>query len=273
MQQIVNFIIRYRDFLFYIFLLSISLALTIGSHSYHQSKYFNSANWISGSVYNASNTIDTYFDLDGKNQKLLEENLRLRQVLYNLRESDSVQIDSVQLQYTISTAHIIKNSYASNRNYLTIDKGVKDGIQVDMGVISHRGIIGIVESTSNRYATVQSILNERSNINAKLLHTNHFGSLVWNGQSYDEVQLVDIPKLAPLTIGDTIVTGGMSSIFPENVPIGVVKTYDFDTSQSFYTIVVDLFNDMTDLNAVYIVQNKDREEIIELEAKTEENAQ
>lgn len=65
----------------------------------------------------------------------------------------------------------------------------------DMGVVTSKGILGIVENTSNKFATVQSILNVNSNINAKLKNTNHFGSLVWNEQTYNVVQLIDIPKL------------------------------------------------------------------------------
>ena len=136
-----------------------------------------------------------------------------------------------------------------------------------------KGILGIVENTSNNFATVQSILNEKSNINAKIKNTDHFGSLVWDTKRYNVVQLVDIPRLVPLTIGDTIVTGGMSSIFPENIPIGTIRKFDLNTSKSFYNIDVALFNDMTNIKNVYIIDNSYREEILELEKQTETNGQ
>ena len=138
-----------------------------------------------------------------------------------------------------------------------------------MGVVTTHGILGIVENVSGSFATVQSILNEKSQINAKIKNTEHFGSLKWNAERYDVVQLTDVPRLVKLTVGDTVVTGGKSSIFPENIPIGTIQKFDLDTSNSYYTIDLKLFNDMTSIKNVYIVQNNNREEIIELEKATE----
>ncbi|HET8737376.1 MAG TPA: rod shape-determining protein MreC [Pricia sp.] len=269
MQQIINFIIRYKNFLLYIILMVISLGFTIQSHSYHQSRFFNSSNWLTGTILEASNNISNYFGLDAENQKLMDENKRLRALLFNRAESDSILLDSVQRNYTITTGRVIKNSFSDPRNYITIDVGKKDSVREDMGVMTSKGILGIVENTSDNYATVQSILNENSNINAKIKGTNHFGSLVWDMKRYDVVQLVDIPRLVSLTVGDTIVTGGMSSIFPEGVPIGTIRKFDLNTSQSFYNIDISLFNDMTNIRNVYIVNNVFREEIETLEKQTE----
>ncbi len=268
MQQIINFIIRYKNFLLYIFLLIISLGFTVQSHSYHQSSFFNSSNWIAGNIYQTSFSVTSYFDLNKENKQLIEENNRLRDQLFNRENENPTELDSIQMNYTIASGKVIKNSYANLRNYITINKGEKNSIKIDMGVITAKGILGIVENTSNNFANVQSILNQNSNINAKIKNTNHFGSLVWNAKSYNIVQLIDIPRLVPLTIGDTIVTGAMSSIFPEDIPIGTIKKFDLDTSKSFYTIDVALFNDMTNIKNVYIVNNINREEIQQLEAET-----
>ena len=156
---------------------------------------------------------------------------------------------------------------ARRNNYITINKGLRDGIEQDMGVITSQGILGIVEQTSNKFAGVQSILNTKSNINAKIKNTNNFGSLKWDTKRFDVVQLEDIPRMVPLNIGDTIVTGAMSSIFPENIPIGTIKKFDLTTSQSFYNIDVALFNDMTNIKQVYIINNKNSAEIRNLEEK------
>jgi rod shape-determining protein MreC len=172
------------------------------------------------------------------------------------------------MQHEVLSAKLIKNSYISPRNYVTIDKGARDGVHQDMGVITTDGILGIVENVSNKFATVQSVLNTKSNINAKIKGTEYFGSLIWDAKDYTVVQLVDIPRLVPLVVGDTIVTGGMSSIFPENVPVGTIKKYDLNDSKSFYNIDVELFSDMANIKNVYLIENKDKEEIQELEART-----
>ena len=203
----------------------------------------------------------------------MEDNHRLRNLLFNRNSINSIKIESTKVKYTIATGQIIKNSYASPRNYITVDKGANDSIKPDMGVITAKGILGIVENTSNNFATVQSILNKNSNINAKIKNTDHFGSLVWDTKIYNVVQLIDIPRLAPLTLGDTIVTGAMSSIFPENIPIGTIKKYDLAGSGGFYNIDVALFNDMTNIKNVYIINNTDRKEILQLESETNTNDQ
>lgn len=267
MQQIINFILRYKVTLLYLLLLTIALAFTVQSHSYHRSRYFNSSNWLSGGIYNTTQSISSYFGLGEENRQLLEENRRLRSLLYNEEGIDSIGLDTTKLNYSLISAQVIKNSYSNQDNYITINKGESHGIGQDMGVITALGILGIVEKTSSNYGAVQSILNTKSNINAKIKNTNYFGSLIWNTERYDEVQLEDIPRLVPLLVGDTIVTGAMSSIFPENIPIGTIKKFDLNTSQSFYTIDVQLFNDMTNIKNVYIIDNPNREEILQLETE------
>ena len=137
-----------------------------------------------------------------------------------------------------------------------------------MGVINSAGIVGIVDKTSENYATIVSILNRNSQINAKIKKTNHFGSLIWDGKSTGFVQLIDVPRLAAIRKGDTIVTGGQSVIFPENINIGTIDKIYIDNQTNYYTLNVKLFNDMTNLGHVYIIKSKNREEIINLEKQT-----
>ena len=197
----------------------------------------------------------------------MEENNRLRNILYNRQLTDSIELDTSAINYTINSAQIIKNSYANPNNYITINKGRKDSIKQDMGVITSKGILGIIEHVSDNFSSVQSILNTKSNINAKIKNTNYFGSLVWDTEHYNEVQLEDIPRLVPLLVGDTIVTGAMSSIFPENIPIGTIKKFDLNVSKSFYRIDVELFNDMTNIKNVYVIYNINRPEVLQLETE------
>ena len=267
MQQIINFILRNKTTLFFVLLLTVSLSLSIQSHSYHRSRFFNSSNWVVGNVYNTQSNVSSYFKLKEVNNNLLQENTRLRTLLFNANEIDTTTIINVTFQYQVIPGQVIKNSYAQRNNYITINMGEAAGIKQDMGVITSKGVLGIVEYTTNKFASVQSILNTKSNINAKIKNTNNFGSLKWDATRYDMVQLEDIPRMVPLLIGDTIVTGAMSSIFPENIPIGTIKKFNLNASESFYSIDVGLFNDMTNLNKIYIINNTSSSEIQELEEK------
>jgi rod shape-determining protein MreC len=152
-----------------------------------------------------------------------------------------------------------------HQNYLTINSGSLQGVKHDMAVINSLGIIGRIDEVSPHYATVISILNTESIINAKLKKSNHFGSLTWKGKSTGFVQLIDIPRLAALRKGDTVVTGGQSIIFPENIDIGTIEKIYVDNQTNYYTLDIRLFNDMTNLGPVYILKNKNTTEILELE--------
>ena len=274
MQQIFNFIFKNSYRLLFLLLLGISLTLTIQAHSFHKSKVISSANFLTGGVYAQLNDIDEYFSLRSRNEELASENARLKMILFNRTDSlDIDQIDTIPgLKRTnVIVSKIIHNSYNTPENYLTLHAGSNNGVKTDMGVINDLGIVGIVEKTSPRYATVLSVLNTKSRINAKFKKSNHFGSLVWNGKNTGFVQLVDVPRLSSARKGDTIVTGGQSTIFPENINIGTIHKVYIDNETNYYTLDIRLFNDMTSLGYVYVVKNKDTQEIIELEKLSKKN--
>jgi rod shape-determining protein MreC len=274
MQQIVNFILKNSNRLLFLLLLVISLSLTIQSHSYHKSKMISSANFFTGGIYEKVNNIDEYFSLRAQNDELALENARLKSLLFNQKDTTKLpKIDSIKgvKKTDIIVSKVIRNSYSAFENYLTINSGSSSGIKPNMGVINSVGIIGIVDNTSKDYATIISILNVKSQINAKIKKSNHFGSLVWNAKSTGFVQLIDVPRLAGVRKGDTIVTGGQSIIFPENIGIGTIDKVYIDNVTNYYTLDIKLFNDMTNLGHVYIIKNKDAEEISNLENQTKKN--
>jgi rod shape-determining protein MreC len=272
MQQIINFLIRNKTFLLFLLLFSLSLFFTFQSHSYHKSKYINSANFLTGGIYQSMDNIGRYFSLKKENDILLEENNRLKSIFFNtktnlLKRNNNDTILSTN--YKFKSALVYKNSYSATNNYLTINKGERDNIKQDFGVIASKGIIGIIDNTSNKYARVMSILNTNSRINSELKKSNHFGTLTWNAKSPQLVQLIDIPKLAPVAIGDTIITGGRSTIFPKGILIGKIVSFKLDETENYYNIEVKLFNDMTSIGHVYIIENLDAKEISTLNNQNE----
>ena len=258
----------------FLLLIIISLSLTIQSHSFHKSKLISSANFLSGGVYEKMNNVNEYFNLKIQNDELAKENARLKSLLFNLKDTTKMpEIDSIHgvKKIDIIIAKVIKNSYNVHENYLTLNSGSKQGVKQDMGVINSLGIVGVIENTSANYSTVLSILNTTRPLNAKIKKSGHKGFLSWNGKSTGFVQLTDVPRLASVRKGDTIVTGGNSEIFPENINIGTIEKVFTDNETNFYTLDIKLFNDMTSLGYVYIIKNKDTFEIINLEKKSDKN--
>ena len=255
----------------FLLLIIISLSLTIQSHSFHKSKVISSANFLSGGVYEKMNNVNEYFNLKIQNDELAKENARLKGLLFNLKDTTKLpEVDSIYgvKKIDIIISKVIKNSYSVHENYLTLNTGSKQGVKQDMGVINSLGIVGVIENTSTNYSTVLSILNTSRPLNAKIKKSGHYGSLSWNGKSTGFVQLTDVPRLASVRKGDTIVTGGLSDIFPENINIGTIEKVLTDNETNFYTLDIKLFNDMTSLGYVYIIKNKDTPEIKNLEKKS-----
>lgn len=274
MQQIIYFFQKFKYFLFFLVLEFIALLLIFNNLSFHKSKFVNSANTITGGLYSQSSNISEYFGLKKENKLLAEENTRLRNLLAksnsNLVSKDSTILDTLSFnqKYTFTTAKIINNNYSKDFNFITINKGEKQGVQKEMAVVNSRGVIGITDNATNNYARVQSILNKNSKINARLKNSNYFGSLGWDGKDYNTVQLSDIPRQAPLKIGDTIETGGKSTIFPEGILIGTISEINKGNSAD-NKVNVTLFNDMSNLGYVYIIKNFDKLEIKKLEIQNE----
>lgn len=270
MQQIIYFFQRFKYFLFFLLLEVIALSLTVNNLSFHNSKFLNSANAITGSFYSKYSGFTEYLNLQSENERLAQENVLLKNKL-SIQRLDTLLkdvfiVDSTKYfqKYTYTKAKIIKNDYTKAFNFLLINKGTKDAIDKEMGVINNRGVIGITEVSSKNYTRVKSILNYNSSINARLKNTNFFGSLTWDGKNYNIVQLKDIPRQAPLQIGDTIETDGKSTIFPEGILIGTITKINKNNTANT-KVDVKLFNDMSNLGYVTIVKNLHKVEIQSLE--------
>jgi len=243
----------------------IALFLTINNHSFHRSKFISSANSISGNFYTKKNNISSYLDLRSENNSLIEENQLLKNKISLLEQQidqvdSQTKIDSIaSQQYKYVDGKIIKNEFHKPYNFLTINRGKRHGVTSEMAVVNHKGIIGVTDFSSENYSRVRSILNRDSKINAKLKNTTYFGSLSWDGKDLNTVQLADIPRQATINVGDTIVTGGNSTIFPKGIPIGIVE------EDSKAMIQVKLFNEMNRLENIYTIINFDKQEIKDLE--------
>ena len=259
MRQIIDFFVRNKNFILFLSLFSFSLILIFSNSRYHNSLVLNSTNSLTGRIFETTNFISSYLNLKNENESLNKENTELKKLIYNYSKST---IDGVK--YEVFNSKVIKNSYSLNNNYLTINIGNIDSISEDMGVVSNKGIIGITDRVSKNYSRVISVLNTKLNLNAKLKKSNHFGILNWNGLNYSTVQLIDLPKQTKINIGDTIITGGNSFIFPEGVLIGNVSSFKLDDTQNYIEAEISLFNDMTNIKNVYIIRNNDLEELKKL---------
>lgn len=276
MHLLIYFFRKYRYFLFFLILQVIALFLTINNHSFHKSKFISSANGLTGGVYNKISSLTDYLNLRTENDRLLQENLHLREQLLkteSLIDSTGTLFQNNQSynqKFQFIQGRVINNQYNNSFNFLTLNLGSKDSIEPEMAVFNSKGVLGIIDAVGNNYSRVASIINRDITINARpKKDARHFGSLSWDGIHFNVVQLEDIPRQVDLQIGDTIITGGKSAIFPEGILIGAVKSIDNPNTAS-KVIHVELFNDMSSLRNVYVVRNFHKKEIKEIESITNE---
>lgn len=256
------FVFLWKHYFLLLFLiLEIISFIFIINHSYYQrATIISSANGITGYVYNTANSITGYFGLKRANEELSEENARLRSLeSIVLLTPDTIQhdrADSIHQQlYHYFSAKVISNSTSKRNNYLLLNKGLSQGVGKDMGVITPKGVIGIVKDVSLNFSSVLSVLHKQARVSAKLKKNNQLGTLIWQGTNYSVGTLKDIPTHIQLNVGDTIITSGFSHIFPEGIPIGSINEYYIEKSDNFYTIKLDFFVDFNNLSYVMVVDN------------------
>ena len=260
MQRIINTIIRFKNFFVFIFLLIVSLSFSYTRSDFHENKINNFSLIISSNFYKPFYNLKSYLQLRELNEKLMEENILLK------KEKLNKKLDSkYDNNYDLILPKVIKNSTKLTRNNLIINKGKKNGIKRDMGVISKDGIVGIINETSKNYSSVISILNKDLKINAKHNKSNAYGSLEWNQKDPTVVELNDISIDNEIFIGDTISTGGMSFYFPNNIPIGEINSIKISENNGFYSLKVKLFQKMNNISYVYVIENFNYGELYEID--------
>ena len=275
MQQLFNFLAKRKHFFLFLFIQLITLWLTIQNKDYHKAKFINSTGNFIGSIYSSVNNINKLFSLDEENKKLIEENAKLRSMLktsiISINKDFEVHNDTNALKiiqkYQFTDVEIINNSYRKRNNHITINKGRKNGISNGAGVTTSNGIIGVIESIGENYSSVISVLNKNLQVNAKLKKSNYFGSLSWPGKHRNFFLLSDIPKEATINIGDTITTGGFSTIFPEGINIGTIERIEIPEGQNYYQIEIKSFIDYANIKSAYVIKNLHRDKIKLVENK------
>ena len=237
---------------------------------------------MAGRFYIMTSGITGYFGLQEINRDLQKQNGNLEMELIRLRDEvsrlsgDSLLVrtsaDSSLSRYDFQIAQVINNSVFKTHNYITLNKGRKDGIHSEMGVIDQNGIVGIVNVVSDHYAVAISLLNPKLRLSCKVKGSNYFGSLVWDGKDPRFAVLEELPRHVKFVKGDTIVTSGYSSVFPEGLMVGTVDGFSKQRNDNFYALTVKLSTDFFRLNDVRILDDKGQKErrILEMEAKKDE---
>ncbi|MDD3385470.1 MAG: rod shape-determining protein MreC [Bacteroidales bacterium] len=273
MQNLLRFIIRYSFQIVFIILEIIALTLVFNRNPLPHARFFQLVQGANGFIYHQVSKATSFFNLKGENAILATENARLRHELSNRNEAvrlnDSIAtLSNPVVRYDYIPAVVVNNSVHKQNNYLTINVGSRHGVRPDMGVVGPSGIVGVVRNVSANYSTVLSVLNSKFRASVKIQDESFFGTLIWDGLSFRDALLTEVPGYARVFEGRPVVTSGFSSIYPAGEPVGTVISVELNPAGSFYEIRVRLSEDFKKLTRVYVIRDFSREEIQTLEEQT-----
>jgi len=264
MRSLLDFLVRHSYVFLFILLEILSLVLLFGFNDRQKEAFLTSANSMSGALFEWRSGVDGFFMVRKENAQLVEENTRLRNLLSAIADSQYVDMERTMSTEGVVAARVIDNSVRKDDNYITINKGRRDGIEPGMGVYCADGVVGVIMVSGRRYSVVMPILNGSTSISCKKKGSDSFGFLEWSGGDPYVAQLRDMPYHSAVEIGDTIVTTGFSSVFRENVPVGTVASVERSKNGYTLKVQVNLAVDMSDLGWVYVNTQTADDEIEEL---------
>lgn len=285
MRKLLEFLVSKRHWFLFIILEVISFILIYRNNAYQRNIIFSSANVVAGRLASVSGSVTSYMNLREINRELSERNSQLEMELLEAQEAlEVLKADTVAFHgfapdsteqpfpYDFRMARVIYNSVSYISNYVTIDKGRKDGIEPDMGVVSDKGVVGIVSTVSENMAVVIPVLNPKFNLSCKVKGSSYFGSLTWNGRSMLHANLEQLPRHVEFVPGDTIVTSGFSRIFPPGIIVGTIATFEKEKDDNFFSLEIKLSTDFASLSNVRIIRNfrQKEQQDIELEGRRDD---
>lgn len=259
MQNLLNFLYRLRTFWLFLLLEVICAWLIISYNNQHNAAFLNSSNSLVAGINNFGSNTSNYFQLREINERLVNENLHLREQVVNsnmVHHQDTLQ----ERKYELFKAKVINNTFRRSMNFLTLDIGREDSISPGMGVISGKGVVGQVKSVSKNFSTVTSLLHRNLMISSWILRTKTLCTVQWDGTSHLEADLKFVPRHIELMIGDTVVTSGFNAVFPDSIMIGTIKSFELNNEDVFYRAKIKLAVDFSSLDYVYLIHNTMKEE-------------
>ena len=266
MRNLIDFLIRYSNFLIFLILEVVAFILIGTTHEYQQSSVWSSTNRIIAGTNRIRSSINGYFHLREDNTLLSEENALLKSQLMELQNKiePTVERDSqyiyTHLDWEYIPAKVIDITTHKQHNYLTLNKGSRDGIKKDMGVVCAEGLVGIVSAVAEKYSLVVPIIHTNISISTRLKSCGQIGGTQWDGRDYQYVHLTEIARHISINTNDTVVTSGLTSVFPEGILIGVIDDIELNPGDNYHSATIQLSTNYRALKYVQVLRNRNKEQ-------------
>jgi len=274
METLLTFLRKISTFVVFLLLEIVAFLMIINQGTFQNSAFHNATTNVASVFYTQISNITDYFSLNRDNKNLAEKNAELQRKVSNLenfitrKNYESILCEDTILK--IVPAKVVNHTVDKINNYLIINKGAKDGITENMAVINTEGIVGVIQSVSENYSVVISILSSTLRISGKFKKTDYLCAVFWDGFSHCTGRASNIPEHIPTAVGDTIVTSGYSSIFPENIMIGTVKKVSLNPSTAWNDLTIEYATDFMSIRYVSVIVNSNFDELLNLEKSLEQ---
>ena len=287
MRVLISIIQRFFNLILFVGLEILCVVLISKTNTLQGNEIMNSANLGVAFWYKKQSGVSNYFGLRELNDSLLNENARLRQQLakqteYDLLKDSSVTRASISndsthkiqyAHYTYYKARVVNNSVNASANFITINRGFKDGIDKNMAVVSGNGIVGRITNVSAHFATALSILNNKQRLSAKLMDgTTSF--VYWDETLGPDELLMKItqPEIK-VRKGDSVLTTSYSTLFPADMLVGRVQQVYILKKDNSRMLHIKPANNFRNMQYVYVIKNDYIDERRKLEDTTQKQAQ
>lgn len=268
MKNLIAFLKKFQVFLLFVALQVFAIYLYVNNFNTPQTKLITSINQFNSYVLNTSNDVSQYLHTPHFNQQLQDENKELREEIDRLQQLldtthfiDTLFNDTV-FQYI--PAKVIYSTHNKRNNFITINKGSKDGLKEGMGVFTNKAIVGVIHSVSDNYSLIKSVLSAKIYIDVKIAKNGAYGLLNWDGKKHNIGAIDGISSDIPLEKWSRVVTRGASGVFPPDLYVGKISNFQRDGAKSMWNIDLWYEEDFRKITNVYVVKSTVNKELEEL---------
>jgi rod shape-determining protein MreC len=247
----------------------------------HHAAFLGVANEVTGTVNTQVDKLDDYFHQGEENKRVHRMNdslLNLLKTNFSFPDTgqhtvtDSVLVDSTKAvrRFLWRDAKVVYNTVGSEKNYLQLNRGANYGIKDNMAVLNSDGaVVGVIVNVSPNFSQVMSLLHIQNSVSAALKKSGDGGRVEWDGKDPRFVLLRGISRSVEVKKGDTVLTSRYSYNFPPDKIIGTVAGIANDPTTGFYILKVKTAVNFSNIQQVFVVENLQREEQLQLEKETD----
>lgn len=208
-------------------------------------------------------------ELRQRNVELSSEVARAREVRERVKELERMLGLKNSDQYDLQPARIVTKDVTKQHNFITLDVGRKDNVEVGMPVVNDQGILGKVVFVSAHFSQVMPYLNTDFRVPAKVLPLQAEGIVGWEGERLDQMLMEHVIKTEQVKPGQLVVTSGHSGVYPPGLSIGRVDSVKVRPGRNELMIYLSPAARMNGINHAFVILSKPDPERVSLEERTQ----